>query len=76
MTRSTVSTTYRGQAVRRPKAVALQAGVRQVEIVKVGRSRLISPAGHSWDAFIDGPGASGDFMLERAEPGAGVPELP
>lgn len=48
MTRSTVFTTNRSQAVRLPKPVALPEGVRQVEIVKLGRSRLISPAGHSW----------------------------
>ena len=42
--------------------------MRQVEIVKVGRSRLISPAELSWDTFFDGPGASDDFMRERAQP--------
>jgi hypothetical protein len=46
VTRSTVFTSDRGQAVCRPKAVAPPDGVRQVEIVKLGRSRLISPAGH------------------------------
>ena len=70
MTRSTVFTTNRSQAVRLPKRVALPEGVRQVEIVKVGRSRLISPAGQSWDEFFDGPGASNDFMRERAQPEA------
>ncbi len=70
MTRSTVLTSNRGQAVRLPKPMALPEGVRQVEIVKVGRSRLISPAGHSWDAFFDGPKASDDFMRERVQPEA------
>ena len=68
MTRSTVFTTNRSQAVRLPKPVALPEGVRQVEIVKVGRSRLISSAGQAGDALFDGPGASDDFMRERAEP--------
>jgi predicted RNase H-like HicB family nuclease/virulence-associated protein VagC len=49
---------------------AVQLGVLQVEIVKVGSSRLISPAGHSWDTFFDGPGASDDFMRERTQPEA------
>ena len=40
MARSTVFTTInRSQAVRLPKPVALPAGVRQVEITKMGRSR-------------------------------------
>lgn len=68
MARSTVFTTNRSQAVRLPKAVALPAGVRQVEITKVGRSRLISPADQSWDAFFDGPPVSDDFMSERRQP--------
>ena len=68
MTRSTVFTSNRSQAVRLPKPVALPEGVRQVGIVKVGRTRLISPAGHSWDAFFDGVEASDDFMRERLRP--------
>jgi antitoxin VapB len=70
MTRSTVFTSNRSQAVRLPKAVALPDAVRQVEITKIGRSRLISPVGESWDAFFDGPGVSADFMIERQQPRA------
>ena len=70
MTRSTVFNSNRSQAVRLPKPVALPEGVRQVEIVKVGRSRLITPAGHSWDAFFDGAGVGDDFMRERVQPEA------
>jgi antitoxin VapB len=70
MTRSTVFSSNRSQAVRLPKPVALPEGVRQVEIVKVGRSRLISPAGQSWDTFFDGPGADDDFLHERVQPKA------
>jgi antitoxin VapB len=68
MTRSTVFTTNRIQAVRLPKPVALPPSVRQVEVIKLGRSRLISPADQSWDAFFDGPAASDDFMAERRQP--------
>ena len=74
MVRSTVFTSNRSQAVRLPKAVALPEGVHQVEIVKLGRSRLISPAGHSWEAFFDGPLVSDDFMTERQQPTAEVRE--
>jgi antitoxin VapB len=68
MIRSTVFTSNRSQAVRLPKPVALPEGVRQVEIVKIGRSRLISPAGHLWDEFFDGPRVSDDFIRERRQP--------
>ena len=68
--RSTIFTTNRSQAVRLPKPVALPDTVRQVEITVVGASRLISPAGQSWDVFFDGPQASDDFMTDRNQPPA------
>ncbi len=69
MTRSTVFTSNRSQAVRLPKAVAFPADVHQVEIVRVGRSRVISPQGKRWDdLFESGPRASEDFMSEREQP--------
>ncbi|HMK88008.1 MAG TPA: type II toxin-antitoxin system VapB family antitoxin [Methylocystis sp.] len=46
---STASTTIfrsnKTQAVRLPKAVAFPDGVKEVEIVVVGDSRIVSPAG-------------------------------
>jgi antitoxin VapB len=71
MTRSTVFTTNRSQAVRLPKPVAFPADVHQVDILKVGRSRVIVPQGKRWDdLFQSGPRASRDFMTERAQPAA------
>jgi antitoxin VapB len=71
MTRSTVFLTNCSQAVRLPKSVAFPEGVHQVEIVKLGHSRLISPVGRRWDdLFLDGPRASDDFMTERRQPEA------
>lgn len=71
MTRSTVFTSNRSQAVRLPKPVAFPEGVHQVEIIKVGQSRLISPVGKRWDdLFAKGPRASEDFMSERVQPAA------
>lgn len=55
------------QAVRLPKAVAFPDSVREVEIVVLGRSRLITPAGQSWDEWFDQPAASEDFMAERGQ---------
>ena len=69
MARSTIFTSNRSQAVRLPKAVAFPADVHQVEIIKVGYSRLISPLGKRWDdLFLNGPRATEDFMTERQEP--------
>jgi antitoxin VapB len=69
MTRSTIFTTNRSQAVRLPKAVAFPADVRQVEIIKVGQGRLIVPVGKRWESFFrDGPNVSDDFMSTRVDP--------
>jgi antitoxin VapB len=70
MARSTVFVTNRSQAVRLPKAVAFPDGVHQVEIIKLGHSRLVTPIGRRWDEFfVSGPRASEDFMSEREQPG-------
>jgi antitoxin VapB len=69
MARSTLFTNNRSQAVRLPKAVAFPADVHQVEIVRIGHSRLITPVGRRWDdLFSNGPRASADFMNERSQP--------
>jgi antitoxin VapB len=68
VTRSTVFTSNRSQAVRLPKPVAFPADVHQVEIVTIGSSRVISPIGRRWDdLFQSGPRASDDFMIERGD---------
>jgi len=58
----------RSQAIRLPKAVALPEDVKRVDIVVVGRARIISPAGESWDTWFDGEGVTADFMAEREQP--------
>ena len=68
MEKTTVFKSNRSQAVRLPKAVALPEGVHQVEVVAVGRVRIITPAGESWDQWFDGPGVSEDLMVDRAQP--------
>jgi antitoxin VapB len=69
MTKSTLFTTNKSQAVRLPKAVAFPDDVHQVEIVKVGNSRIITPVGQRWTEFFrNGPAVSDDFMTERADP--------
>lgn len=54
------------QAVRLPKDVAFPESVREVEIVRIGNSRVISPVGQRWDSFFaTGPHVSDDFLIER-----------
>ena len=69
MVGSTVFTSNRSQAVRLPKAVAFPDDVHQVEILKIGRSRVIVPRGERWDdLFLNGPRLRDDFMNEREQP--------
>lgn len=69
MARSTVFTNNRTQAVRLPKAVAFPDDVREVEVIKIGNSRVISPVGRRWDDFfLHAPRVSDDFMTERVDP--------
>lgn len=71
MTRSTIFTSNRSQAVRLPKAVAFPEDVHQVDILKIGYGRVIVPLGKRWDdLFQSGPRASEDFMVEREQPPA------
>jgi antitoxin VapB len=71
MARSTVFVSNRSQAVRLPKALAFPEGVHQVEIIRLGNSRLITPVGQRWDEFFaNGPRVSEDFMSERDQPSA------
>ena len=65
-TTTTVFKSNQTQAVRLPKDVAFPDDVREVEIVKVGNSRIISPVGHRWDAFFADPHKlSDDFLKDR-----------
>jgi antitoxin VapB len=67
--RSTVFKSNRNQAVRLPKAVAFPADVHEVEILKVGTSRLVCPIGRRWDDFFSsGQRISDDFMKQRGRP--------
>jgi len=69
MVQSTVFKNNKSQAIRLPKPVALPDSVKKVDIIKLGRARLIIPAGESWDVWFDRQRASEDFMPEREQPG-------
>lgn len=68
MDQGAVFQSNRSQAVRLPKAVALPDDVKRVDVVALGRARIITPAGESWDSWFDGDGVSADFMAEREQP--------
>ena len=68
MPQTTVFTNNRTQAVRLPKAVALPNSVKRVNVIAIGRSRLITPADSAWDSWFDEPPVSGDFMVDRQQP--------
>ncbi len=76
MTTSTVFTSNRSQAVRLPKPVAFPEDVHQVDILKIGRSRVIVPQGKRWDdLFLTGTRATDDFLADREQPIAEEREL-
>ncbi len=56
------------QAVRLPKKVALPDSVKQVTVIAKGNTRIITPAGKSWDEWFDNPQVSDDFMTHREQP--------
>ncbi len=70
MEQGSVFKTNRGQAVRLPRAVALPDDVKRVDIVAIGRTRIIAPAGDIWDSWFDGPKVTADFMDGRDQPAA------
>nr|WP_286159363.1 type II toxin-antitoxin system VapB family antitoxin [Janthinobacterium sp. HH01] len=48
--------------------MAFSEDVKRVDVVVLGRTRIITPAGESWESWFDGPGVFADFMLEREQP--------
>lgn len=69
MEQGSVFLSNRSQAVRLPKAAALPDDVKRVDVVAIGRTRILTPAGESWDSWFDGEGVTADFMTDRAQPG-------
>ena len=58
----------RSQAVRLPKKVAFPDSVKEVDIIAIGKQRLIIPSGDSWSSWFDGPTISDDFLPNRDQP--------
>ena len=68
MEQGSIFQSNRSQAVRLPKAAALPDDVKRVDVIAIGRTRIITPAGESWDSWFDGEGVTADFMVEREQP--------
>ena len=56
------------QAIRLPKDVALPESVKRVDIIPVGRGRLIVPVGEGWDSWFREEGVRDNFMASREQP--------
>lgn len=65
MVKTTVFKSNKLQAVRLPKAVALPDNVKSVDVVAVGNTRIISPAGQAWEDWFDESSVSADCLAER-----------
>lgn len=68
MEKASIFKTNKSQAVRLPKSVALPDDVKRVEVVAVGKTRIITPEGSSWTQWFDSAPVSDDFMTERDQP--------
>lgn len=53
------------QAVRLSKNVEYPDSVKEVDIVALGNTRIITPAGCGWDEWFDNKLATDDFMSVR-----------
>jgi antitoxin VapB len=53
METATIFMSNRNQAIRLPKAAALPDNIKRVDVVIVGNTRIISPAGDSWDQWFE-----------------------
>lgn len=80
MEQATVFQINRSQAIRLPKSIAFPSDVKRVDVVALGRMRILVPAGESWESWFDGEGVapvaasqarqgvSADFMESREQP--------
>jgi antitoxin VapB len=68
MEQGAVFKSNRSQAVRLPKAVALPDGVTRVDIVAIGRTRILVPVGETWDSWFSGESVTEDFLVTREQP--------
>ncbi|KEQ18528.1 type II toxin-antitoxin system VapB family antitoxin [Endozoicomonas numazuensis] len=69
MAQGTVFVNNRTQAVRLPAETRFPDDIKKVKVRVRGQDRILSPVGHTWDAFFLAEaeeGVTDDFMEERA----------
>lgn len=56
----------RTQAVRLPKEARFDESIQQVNVIVLGKERILTPFESTWDSFfMSEEGVSEDFMIER-----------
>lgn len=68
MEKASVFKSNKSQAVRLPKSVALPEDVKRVDVIAIGKTRIITPEGTSWEEWFAGETVGDDFMVERDQP--------
>lgn len=68
MKQGAVLKTNRGQAINLPETIALPENVKRVDVVAIGRARILTPAGETWDTWFEDIGVTTDFMAVREQP--------
>ena len=58
----------KSQAIRLPKSVAFPSDTRQVTIVALGQTRIVTPVGHVWDAWFAQPADADAALGQREQP--------
>ncbi len=56
------------QAIRLPKSLSFPEGIKTVDVIAVGRARVIVPSKDSWDHWFEQLEAVPDFMADREQP--------
>lgn len=69
MERTIIVMSDTSQLIHLPKSVAFPDSVKQLNIIPLGRARLLVPEGEDWDSWFNRDGVTDDFMVERNQPG-------
>ncbi|MCK2042192.1 AbrB/MazE/SpoVT family DNA-binding domain-containing protein [Chromohalobacter sp. TMW 2.2308] len=65
MLQGSVFHSQRHQTIRLPRESAFLNGVKRIEIISIGETRILIPEGNSWEEWFDGQDATADFFNTR-----------
>ena len=68
MTRTKIIKSNQSQIIHLSKAVAFPENIKEVEVIVVGNTRVITPVEQSWDSWFDTAPVSYAFMKDREQP--------